>query len=224
MVKIIVDSREPIEIVNTLEEFGCEVDVRMLDVGDYLLSSKTIVERKRGDDFAASLFDGRLFEQIRVMLNTYERVIMVIDDYELMFENYSEYAKHFYGAMAKICTIGIPIIPVPNTECLARFLIAFAIKEQKNQHIPLFERANPIGWSLRDKQLFLIEGLLDTGIVKAERMLDEFGSPINVFNAIADAIPEYTRNGNIKKYPSIPVHGIGKKYIEQNKELLSWEE
>jgi len=40
-----------------------ELSIDHLPVGDFVVSGQIIFERKRADDFAASLIDGRLFSQ-----------------------------------------------------------------------------------------------------------------------------------------------------------------
>ncbi|MHA1729776.1 MAG: ERCC4 domain-containing protein [Promethearchaeota archaeon] len=56
---IIVDKREKRSgIVDILREMNAAVIEETLNAGDYLLSSRVCVERKRGDDYYGSLFGG----------------------------------------------------------------------------------------------------------------------------------------------------------------------
>jgi ERCC4-type nuclease len=50
---VIIDERERGPIREYLKEIGHDTQIKTLDVGDFVLSEKVAVERKRGDDFAA---------------------------------------------------------------------------------------------------------------------------------------------------------------------------
>ena len=52
-------------IVDYLKNFGCEIQEENLEIGDYLLSDRVIIERKSFSDFAASIKDLRLFKQVQ---------------------------------------------------------------------------------------------------------------------------------------------------------------
>ncbi|MHC1605724.1 MAG: helicase-related protein, partial [Candidatus Methanofastidiosia archaeon] len=55
-VRILCDSRENPQMIKLLSK-KVQIDVRMLEVGDYLLSDRIGVERKSTDDFLRSLFE-----------------------------------------------------------------------------------------------------------------------------------------------------------------------
>ena len=63
---ICIDSNEASgrrDIVNYLRLSGFEVDIRKLDVCDYVVSDRCGIERKDASDFLGSMKDGRLFKQ-----------------------------------------------------------------------------------------------------------------------------------------------------------------
>lgn len=62
--RIVMDDREPEEIKQWLEKEGVVVEKRRLDVGDFVISSDVVVERKSSTDLTTSIIDNRLFEQI----------------------------------------------------------------------------------------------------------------------------------------------------------------
>jgi hypothetical protein len=53
-----------------LDEAGVPLRAAQLPVGDYVISERVCVERKAGSDLAASIRDGRLFEQVERLLQT----------------------------------------------------------------------------------------------------------------------------------------------------------
>ena len=71
--KIIVDNREHILIkllkaLNTDYEFGLEIEVAKMDIGDIAILNDEdeellLIERKKSSDLAASIRDGRYKEQ-----------------------------------------------------------------------------------------------------------------------------------------------------------------
>lgn len=78
--RIIADGREPVEIVAALlAEHTVDLEIEPLDVGDYLIGPGAVVVRRSGADFAASIFDGRLGEQIAKMKAIYGRIFIVIE-------------------------------------------------------------------------------------------------------------------------------------------------
>ena len=65
---VIVDTREKnLEIYEFLEKSKVNVAIDTLDVGDIMIlgSDNFLIERKTGSDFASSLISGRLFNQMR---------------------------------------------------------------------------------------------------------------------------------------------------------------
>jgi ERCC4-type nuclease len=242
MVKIIVDERERGPIREEFVKLDVDVELQTIEIGDYILSSRIGVERKRGDDFAASLFDGRLFEQIQKLIETYEKPIIVLEDYEQMFTRYKDRSPALYGALAKICMMGVPVVPVLSYVETALFLRSLAKMEQdgilsyvetalflrslaKMEQDGITEtfvaRSCPKKLSLKDKQIFLVEGLIDAGPKKAQRLIEEFGNPINVFDAIVKTGFEFTKNGKVKGIQGpLNIEGFGPKFVLENQKLL----
>jgi len=67
---IIVDSREPKEIVDLIKRENVPVDIRDIQWTDYLVCYGDYaipVERKAAEDFVASIQDGRIFNQAYMM-------------------------------------------------------------------------------------------------------------------------------------------------------------
>ncbi len=74
-----MDTREgPSGVPGILRDLGARVELRLLDVADYVIGDRAI-ERKTIDDFASSLFSGRLFEQAKRLVESYVSPVMVIE-------------------------------------------------------------------------------------------------------------------------------------------------
>ena len=78
--RVIVDMREfRSALPFMLYRQGIRVCPRTLEVGDYILSPKTCVERKSIPDLIGSLNSGRLFKQAQAMCRAYENPAVLIE-------------------------------------------------------------------------------------------------------------------------------------------------
>ncbi|MFW9778852.1 MAG: ERCC4 domain-containing protein [Candidatus Heimdallarchaeota archaeon] len=225
--RLIVDHREPLRIKKALSErFEMVVEERQLDIGDYVFSEQVACERKTGADLISSLMDNRLFEQIDRLIEAYEQPLLLLEDLPSAFARteWKKRKKHVYGALTYIfLKRQVPVVPTVNMGesaiCLNR--IASWVQEEKTD--PIIIRSSPKKRSIRDQQLFLIQGLHNTGIKKAETLLQTFdGSPSEVFKGIVDTQITYTKTGNPKglEGPLASLEGFGPKYVLKNQELL----
>ncbi|MFW9855680.1 MAG: ERCC4 domain-containing protein [Candidatus Thorarchaeota archaeon] len=226
--RLIVDHREPLRIKKALSErFGMVIEERQLDIGDYVFSEQVVCERKTGGDLISSLMDNRLFEQIDRLIEAYEQPLLLLEDLPSAFvrTEWKKRKKHVYGALTYIfLKRQVPVIPTASmgesTICLNR--IASWVQEEKTD--PIIIRSAPKKRSLRDQQLFLIQGLHNTGVKKAEQLLLKFNdSPSEVFRGILDTQITYTKTGNPKglEGPLANLEGFGPKYVLKNQKLLN---
>ena len=77
--QIIVDTREPQYIIEKLEALGVTVTKEQLSVGDYILGTDYVVERKTKSDFEQSIYDNRLIDQAQRMINEFENVAIIYE-------------------------------------------------------------------------------------------------------------------------------------------------
>ena len=68
------------ELVNA----DVNLSLEKLSIGDFLLSSKVIVEYKTVQDFVDSIIDGRLLSQLKEM-KKYEKPVLIIEGIEDMY-------------------------------------------------------------------------------------------------------------------------------------------
>ncbi|MES2155871.1 MAG: DEAD/DEAH box helicase [bacterium] len=185
--RIIFDSREQAGgVVRHLHDLGCELEGRSLDIGDYVLSDRVVVERKATADFVDSLVDGRLFEQMKAM-KTYPRPILVIEG-ESLYGHRNVAAEAILGALASVSIdYGIPVLTTRDPLETARFLHAVAKREQQREQRKLAVRPGRPTTD-REQQIFLLGGLPGVSAVLAERLLDTFGSVERVMAATASEL------------------------------------
>lgn len=73
-----VDSREPKSIIELIQSKVSDVDVRMLDSGDYVFGDFAI-ERKELNDLHNSIIDGRYWSQVKLLKENYPNPIIIIE-------------------------------------------------------------------------------------------------------------------------------------------------
>ena len=224
--KIIVDHREPPEIKRHLIKLGMELKEEQLDIADYVLSDTVACERKTGADLISSLMDNRLFEQIDRLIETYDQPILIIENLETAFERteWKKRKKHVFGALTYIfLRRQVPVVPTTRKSETAILLNRIASWTQEEKSDPLVARKSPKKRTLRDDQLFFLQGLYNTGQKKGEILLDSFGnSPEAVLNSILQTKVIYTKTGNPKglEGPMKSLEGFGPKYVMSNQRLL----
>lgn len=178
-IEVFCDVREK-EVAELLVTEGAEVTVRQLDVGDFLLSDRMVVERKTTNDFESSIIDGRLFEQAG-RLEEYDFPILIIEG-ELKAERIARGA--FLGAfMSLIVDFGMHIINTKDSKDTARMIYLLAKREQQKEKRPIRLLEKRKALTLEHQQLRVLQAFSNIGPVMAKKLLDEFGSLQKIFEA-----------------------------------------
>ncbi len=185
-VRIVVDERERRSgIPDILIPLGADVDYASLKVGDYIISYECCVERKSLRDLINSIYDGRVFLQLRDMLSNYSSPVVIVEGYadELKEDEYNI----MYGALASIVVdYKVPVISTYSKLHTAYMLLALArryMNEKRGESKgPLLRRIDK-GVSLREQQISVVASLPGIGSRLAVKLLDRFSTPLNVFNA-----------------------------------------
>ncbi len=213
-VDIIVDSREASknsDIVNGLKERGVRVAVLELSAGDYYLLSvnhekAVLVERKTVLDFANSIRDNRIWDQVKRLKEAAEldrvKPLILLEGWLGLIEKRTKWnLAAILRVMDEIVLDwGVPIMHTHNKQATIAWLAAKAksLGETKDKKVyRLRVEKKPL--SLNEKILYVAEGLV--GPVLARRLLKRFGTLRNLANA------------SIKELMSI--EGIGEKRAKE---------
>ena len=207
-VKIIVDHREyRSNVVKNLAYKGAKVQPKQLDVGDYILSSRIGVERKKVEDYLSSLIDGKLFNQISRLKEVYSRPILVIEG-ENLYSKRNINQNAIFGSLASITVnYGISILTTKDSSETAELLRIIAQREQRENKKHIAIRGEKTQMSLKERQQFIIEGLPNVSAVIAKRLLAYFGSIKEIANATEEDL--------------MKVKGVGKSIAEEITTLLN---
>ncbi len=199
-VKIFADSRERgSACIRHLVEQGAEIKVQNLDVGDFLLSERVGVERKEVKDFVDSIIDKRLLHQVKMLKNTFEKPVLIIEGNEDIYSVRKVHANAIRGMLAYIAVdLGIPIVHTKDFRDTVEFLMAVAKREQEDGKKEFGVRGERKPLTLEEQQEFVVSGFPGVGPTLAKGLLSKFGSIKNVVNASEDELKNVPKIGKKK--------------------------
>ncbi len=192
---IVIDARESDDFIKLLSACGANVEKKTLDLGDFLCSDKTVVERKTRGDFESSILDRRLFSQLYNLSSAYPHVIVIVEG-ESSSERINRAA--LLGAYASVVSdFGAGLFFTRNSEGTAELVHAIAKHEQKDgkSEISFFPKRKT--FTISQTQRAVLEQFPMFGPKYAKRLLDHFGNLENVMRASEKELSE--------------VEGIGEK-------------
>jgi Fanconi anemia group M protein len=191
--KIVVDFREARSgVANVLDKLGVEVFFATLEIGDYVVSDRLAVERKRTDDFASSLIDGKrnLFAQLSDLARVYEKPVLIIEGTEL-FTSRQINPNAIYGSLISIgIDFGVSLLYSRDEEETAAILKVLAKREQMENKREVNPHGRKLTSTLTEQQEYLISSIADIGPKAARNLLFHFGSVEAVMKADAKELKE----------------------------------
>jgi ERCC4-type nuclease len=169
-----------------------------LKVGDFQISQDIVIERKTIKDLESSIIDGRIFNQIKDLVNIKRSSIIIEGDLNKLFsQNQRINKKAIIGLLTSIgINYRIPIFFTKDISETAIFLYTIAKKEQiinKNKDLKL--RYNKTKMSGSDFQLFIMQSFPDVGPTLAKSILKEFKSIKNISNASVQDLLKVSKLG-----------------------------
>lgn len=224
---ICIDSNEASsrrDIVNYMMWNGVEVDIRKLDVCDYVVSDRVGVERKDVSDFIGSMKDGRLFSQARDMAAVYERPVVILEgQLSRAFKRSAMKPASVYGALSSLALdYGVNIIPTDSPESTAVLLHRLAYREQAKEERTIQLRRVNRSLPLHEQQVFLLSGLPHIGTTLAQELLTAYETPYRVIEEFTNAEVRVSKSGKTKRLlgPLADVKGVGPVIVENAQRLL----
>lgn len=204
-ISIVCDHREKgSPVLKALRNLGVKIELRQLDVGDYVISKECCVEYKTFPDFIDSIVDGRLLTQLR-SLSQYSKPVIVLEG-----ETVSSRLVDNQAILGMLTTISlsyrIPILRTTTSLESAQHILSLAKREQtKTDEGFTYHTAKP----LEDRELleYVVGSLPGVGGVLAKSLLQKFDTLQSLVNASQDNLL------------SIPL--IGKKKAKQIIRILS---
>jgi ERCC4-type nuclease len=207
-IRVVADEREkPSGVPDLLKEFGLQVEYRMLEVGDYVVSYECAVERKGERDFLKSLYSGRLFDQANRLSEAYDRPVLIVEGKLPLSIMEMTKPRTFWGALTTLAfEYGLRVFFTADARQTAEFI--YTLTKHKGfarPRGPLIRKKLKTR-TLKKNQLFLVSSLPGVGLKLADRALRRLGTVRRVFSA---SVAELSS-----------VDGIGRKKAEKIAETL----
>ncbi len=184
--KIVIDHRETKSgVAKTLDRLGMELSFAALEVGDYVVSDRLAVERKRTDDFTSSLIDGKrnLFAQLSDLARVYEKPVLIIEGEDL-FTSRQINPNAIYGTLVSIAIdFGVSILYSRDEEETASILKVLAKREQTENKREINPHGKKSASTLSEQQEYLISSISNIGPKAARNLLLHFGSVKSILQA-----------------------------------------
>ncbi|MEM3566769.1 MAG: ERCC4 domain-containing protein [Candidatus Bathyarchaeia archaeon] len=212
-----VDSREAVgarKILQELDGMGIKYSIEKLEVGDYLIMSgeekdSVLLERKDIFDFAHSIRDHRVWDQLKRMSELQMRIAFVLEGSPAILEKAKRgwNVSSIYGAINSIWyNYNVPVLYTPSKHYTA-ILIANLCKKIGGEagheiRIPKAKKTE----DYCEVAVAMLSQIPLVNAVKARRLLERFGSIKNLAENL-DKIKE--------------VEGVGEKISEAVEKAFS---
>ncbi|MFH1212345.1 MAG: DEAD/DEAH box helicase [Candidatus Woesearchaeota archaeon] len=182
-VTIYVDHREKASaLVKELISLGINIDLKTLEIGDYLLSDSVVVEYKRVPDFVDSIIDGRLLSQLKSMVS-YKKPLLIIEGTEDLYSQRNIHPNAIRGMLSTITvSYRIPLLFTKNHKETAGLMFIIARREQDPDKKDFqMHQSKPL--TLKEQQEYIASSLPGIGMSIARPLLLHFKSLKSIFNA-----------------------------------------
>jgi Fanconi anemia group M protein len=195
---LIVDSREKSNrIVRQLVDQGCDIQLKQLEIADYILDEHTGVEFKTKQDFVDSIVDGRLFNQAGSLARNFNKPLIVVQGEEDIYSLRNIHSNAIIGALSTLATsFRIPILFTKNDDETAQLFMSI-IKRQKTDLATFSMHA---GKPKEEKQLqeYIVTSFPTIGPQVAKNLLTHFGSVKQIVNANIEDLAKVEKVGKGK--------------------------
>ena len=196
-IPIIIDTREKQSLISAnLINKNANIKYETLQIGDYLIED-TIIERKTFQDFVGSMMNKRLLAQIQE-IKKYPKHFLIIEGFCYDYNSHNVHENATRGMLLSIATdFQVPIIYTQDEEDTANFLILLARKYEKRikgvhsrgEYSPGLRPSKTLKTSEEQKQ-FILEGFPEIGPTAAKKLLENFPTLQQSFNATEEQLKQ----------------------------------
>ncbi|SFS35569.1 DEAD/DEAH box helicase [Halostagnicola kamekurae] len=191
-IEIVADQREM--DANIARELSKREDVEIrletLDVGDYVLSDRVVVERKSVADFVDSLVGGdrSVFEQVGAMARHYSRPVVVVEG-DGLYEQRDVHPNAVRGALSSLAVdFGASVLRTEDETDTKELLGVIAGREQETSDREVSVHGEKQSKTLAEQQEYVVGSIAEIGPVTARSLLEEFGTVEAVMIATEDEL------------------------------------
>lgn len=200
-VEIVIDNRElDSTVARTLSKKN-NITTRLenLEVGDYVLSDRVVVERKSVSDFVDTLVnpDRSFFEQAGDMASQYDRPIIIIEGSGIYAQR-NVHPNAIRGAISSAAVdFNISIINTEDENDTAEMIETIATREQTERDREVSVHGNKTEKTMNEQQEYVVSSIAEVGPVTAQSLLEHFGSVKRVMNATSDEMKQVSGIGQV---------------------------
>jgi Fanconi anemia group M protein len=192
VVEVVVDQRElDSHIARDLStREGLRTRLETLEVGDYVLSDRVVVERKTVTDFLDTLLgsDRSLFAQLKDAARHYARPVVIIEGGGL-YEERNVHPNAIRGALASMAVdFGASVMQTADEDGTADLLETIARREQESSDREVSVHAEKSTKTLPEQQEYVVSSIAEVGPVTARALLHHFGSVEAVMTADEESL------------------------------------
>ena len=203
--QVVIDHREP-ESFRTMFSEEDSVSVETLRIGDFLINTQWVFERKTLADLCVSLVDGRLFKQAVGLLQSEYHPVYILEGSSNDLKAAGVRREAVQGALITLSVFfGLPVLRSLSPDETVR-LMRYTVE----QGIRFAEGGVPrSGYRPKGKkarQLYVLQSLPSIGKKRAEALLEHFGGIEAVMTAAENELTE--------------VKGVGRPIAEKIRNLV----
>jgi Fanconi anemia group M protein len=178
---------------------GYEIRLETLEVGDYVLSDRVVVERKSVADFVDSLVGGdrSLFEQVGAMARHYSRPIVIVEG-EGLYEQRDVHPNAVRGALSSLAVdFGASVLRTESEADTTDLLAVIAGREQETADREVSVHGEKGAKTVSEQQEYVVASIAEIGPVTARSLLEEFGTVEAVMIATEDELQDADGVGTV---------------------------
>lgn len=188
MLRIYVDNREANSgIPEILKNMGVTVIMEQLDVADYVITKDVAIERKSVTDLISSVFDKRLFDQIKRLSESYSNPILLVEGDLYKIRKITERWKAINAALITLTLeYNVKVLYSNDRQESAEVIkrVAYIYQnDNRYERKAIYLHEKPKFDDLKDIQLYVIEAFPNIGPTLALKMLQRFDTIHNICNA-----------------------------------------
>ncbi len=208
--RIVVDNRELKNgVVKELFRNNIKIINEQLEVGDFIIPDNIACERKSVEDFVNSMLDGRLFKQVKDLIQNFQKPFLIIEGTKDIYSVRNVHANAIRGAIASLAIdFKIPLIFTKDEKDTAHFFIAIIKREaQEKREAEIRGKTKP----LTDDELmeYIISSFPGVGRRTAKNILEHFKTITGFVTSQEDKLTM--------------VEGVGKITAQKIKEIINRE-
>ena len=212
-VEIVVDQRElDSSIARDLSrKDGVRTRLETLEVGDYVLSDRVVVERKSVSDFLDTLTGGdrSMFEQVGDAARHYARPVVILEGEDL-YGRRNVHPNAIHGALSSLAVdFGASVLHTDDENDTAGLLYTIARREQEDEDRTVSVHGEKGKRTRTEQQEYVVGAIAEVGPVTARALLSHFGSVEAVMTADEEAL--------------LGVEGVGQVTAERIRDVVGTE-